>query len=51
MTPRGTSANFNRWFGRGWLGLGYVFLYVPIVALVVFPSTTRRFRTSGAASR
>ena len=36
MTPRGTSANFNRWFGRGWLGLGYVFLYVPIVALVVF---------------
>jgi putrescine transport system permease protein len=32
----GTSAAFNRWFGRGWLGLGYVFLYVPIVALVIF---------------
>ncbi len=27
---------FNRWFGRGWLSLGYLFLYVPIVALVVF---------------
>jgi putrescine transport system permease protein len=26
----------NRWFGRGWLGLGYLFLYVPIVALVVY---------------
>lgn len=25
-----------RWFGRGWLGLGYVFLYVPIVALVIY---------------
>jgi putrescine transport system permease protein len=24
------------WFGRGWLSLGYAFLYVPIVALVVF---------------
>jgi putrescine transport system permease protein len=36
MTPRGTSAAFNRWFGRGWLGLGYLFLYVPIVALVIF---------------
>jgi len=33
---RGTSATFNRWFGRGWLGLGYLFLYLPIVALVVF---------------
>ncbi len=27
---------FNRWFGRGWLGLGYLFLYLPIVALVLF---------------
>ena len=25
-----------RWFGRGWLSLGYFFLYVPIVALIVF---------------
>ncbi|CAD5366104.1 putrescine transporter subunit: membrane component of ABC superfamily [Rubrivivax sp. A210] len=31
-----TAATFNRWFGRGWLGLGYVFLYVPIVALVIY---------------
>jgi putrescine transport system permease protein len=27
---------FNRWFGRGWLALGYAFLYLPIVALVIF---------------
>ncbi len=33
---KGTSVAFNRWFGRGWLGLGYLFLYVPIVALVIF---------------
>ena len=26
----------NRWFGRGWLSLGYVFLYMPIVALVIY---------------
>ena len=28
--------NFNRWFGRGWLTLGFFFLYLPIVALVVY---------------
>lgn len=27
---------FNRWFGKGWLTLGFAFLYLPIVALVVF---------------
>ncbi len=27
---------FNRWFGRGWLSLGYLFLYLPIAALVIF---------------
>lgn len=26
----------QRWFGRGWLSLGYLFLYLPIVVLVVF---------------
>ena len=26
----------TRWLGRLWLGLGYLFLYVPIVVLVVF---------------
>ena len=31
-----TSPAFNRWFGRGWLSLGYLFLYLPIVALVVY---------------
>ncbi len=30
------TAAFNRWFGRGWLSLGYLFLYLPIVALVAF---------------
>ncbi len=30
------ASDFNRWFGRGWLGAGYLFLYVPIVALVVY---------------
>ena len=30
------SALINRWFGRGWLSLGFVFLYLPIVALVLF---------------
>ncbi len=31
-----TAATVNRWFGRGWLTAGYLFLYVPIVALVLF---------------
>ena len=26
----------GRWFGRSWLGLGYLFLYVPIFALVLY---------------
>lgn len=30
------AATLNRWFGRGWLGAGYVFLYLPIVALVLY---------------
>ncbi|MEO8922590.1 MAG: ABC transporter permease subunit [Caldimonas sp.] len=30
------AASFNRAFARSWLGLGYAFLYVPIVALVVY---------------
>jgi putrescine transport system permease protein len=33
---RGTGTAFNRWFARGWLGAGFVFLYLPIVALVLF---------------
>ncbi len=35
MRVSGTPA-FNRWFGRGWLALGFFFLYLPIVALVVY---------------
>ncbi len=30
------AATFNKWFGRGWLSLGYAFLYLPIAALVIF---------------
>ena len=30
------AAIINRWFGRGWLSLGYLFLYLPIVTLVLF---------------
>ena len=30
------AAVVNRWFARGWLSLGYAFLYLPIVALVVY---------------
>ena len=33
-TPFG--AGFARVFGRSWLGAGYLFLYLPIVALVVY---------------
>ena len=31
-----TSTSFNRWFARGWLLAGFVFLYLPIAALVLF---------------
>ena len=30
------AAQINRWFGRGWLSLGYLFLYLPIATLVLF---------------
>ncbi len=30
------AAQVNRWFARGWLGAGFVFLYLPIVALVLY---------------
>ncbi len=29
------AALLHRWFGRGWLSLGYAFLYLPILALIV----------------
>lgn len=31
-----SSPALNRWFGRGWLAAGFVFLYLPIVSLVVY---------------
>ncbi len=30
------AAHWHGWFGRGWLSLGYLFLYLPIVALVIY---------------
>jgi putrescine transport system permease protein len=30
------AARVNRWFGNGWLSLGYLFLYLPIFALVIY---------------
>jgi putrescine transport system permease protein len=30
------AARLNQWFARSWLGAGYVFLYLPIVALVLY---------------
>lgn len=30
------ASRFNVWFGRAWLTLGYAFLFLPIVALVVY---------------
>ncbi len=30
------AATVHRWFGRGWLAAGFVFLYLPIVALVIY---------------
>jgi putrescine transport system permease protein len=32
----------QRWLGRGWLSLGYLFLYLPIVMLVVFSFNSSR---------
>jgi putrescine transport system permease protein len=32
----------GRWFGRGWLSLGFLFLYLPIVVLVVFSFNSSR---------
>ena len=32
----------QRWFGRGWLSLGYAFLYLPIMVLVVFSFNSSR---------
>jgi putrescine transport system permease protein len=31
-----SATQINRWFGRGWLSAGYLFLYLPIFALVLY---------------
>jgi putrescine transport system permease protein len=36
MSSRRSTASLGRWFGRSWLSAGYVFLYLPIVALVIY---------------
>jgi putrescine transport system permease protein len=30
------ASQLNKWFGHGWLGAGFIFLYLPIVALVLY---------------
>lgn len=34
--------NAYRWFGRSWLSLGYLFLYLPIFVLIVFSFNSSR---------
>ena len=34
--------NKYRWFARGWLSAGYLFLYIPIIVLVVFSFNSSR---------
>lgn len=34
--------NGYRWFGRSWLSLGYLFLYIPIIVLIVFSFNSSR---------
>ncbi|HAT32845.1 MAG TPA: putrescine ABC transporter permease PotI [Janthinobacterium sp.] len=36
------STLIQRWFGRGWLSLGYLFLYLPILVLIVFSFNSSR---------
>ena len=35
-TRLATPERFNRWFARAWLALGFTFLYLPIVSLVLY---------------
>ncbi|HEX7987390.1 MAG TPA: ABC transporter permease subunit [Duganella sp.] len=39
---KGNTTFMQRWFGRGWLSMGYLFLYLPIVVLVVFSFNSSR---------
>jgi putrescine transport system permease protein len=39
---KGNTTFVQRWFGRGWLSMGYLFLYLPIVVLVVFSFNSSR---------
>ena len=36
------NGGLQRWFGRGWLSLGYLFLYLPILVLIVFSFNSSR---------
>lgn len=44
---------FNRFLGRGWLAAGFVFLYVPMISLVVFSFNDSELQTrwTGATLR
>jgi len=39
---KGSTTFLQRWFGRGWLSLGYLFLYLPILVLIVFSFNSSR---------
>jgi putrescine transport system permease protein len=39
---KGSSTLIQRWFGRGWLSLGYLFLYLPILVLIAFSFNSSR---------
>jgi putrescine transport system permease protein len=39
---KGNTTFMQRWFGRGWLSMGYLFLYLPILVLVLFSFNSSR---------
>ncbi|USX26482.1 ABC transporter permease subunit [Oxalobacteraceae bacterium OTU3CINTB1] len=39
---KGNTTFMQRWFGRGWLSMGYLFLYLPIFVLVMFSFNSSR---------
>ena len=41
-----SSSNKVSWFGRSFLGLGFLFLYLPILLLVVFSFNESRLSTT-----
>ncbi|WP_229476997.1 ABC transporter permease subunit [Massilia rubra] len=42
MSAKVNKMTLARWFGRGWLSMGYLFLYLPLMVLVVFSFNSSR---------